>query len=737
MTNNQPEVGVFTTDADLIIQVWDATLARLTGISEESASGQALTALLPDLEQRGLLKRFQRSLNEGVVEVLAPAFHHYLVPCAPVNPAKHFEKMQQRVTIAPLRDDHSIAGLLVTVEDVTDRLESERELATRLSAGDEVTRLDAAETLSGDEAFDATPLLGSLSDESWRVRRAAVKGVSQRAAPEAIAALLNSVVENHHDPSLLNSALQVLASTNVDTLSPLLELLNGPHPDLRMQAALALGEQRNARAVRALIAALQDEDTNVRYHAIEALGKLKAVDAIDALADIAEARDFFLSFAALESLAKIGDTRVAPRIVPLLEDDLLREPAVTLLGELGDESAVAHLAAVLNTPTAPTNRIAGALANLHDRFEKQYGEGAYIAELANREISPTGVQNLLDALETDATPDKQELRSIALVVGWLKRPGVDRALTRLMGRDDLRDEIIEALVRHGSATSDLLIAQLTAEDLEVRRSAVLALGRIADSRATVALVNTLREESLAIDAANALAQIGDSQAVDGLLTLIGNKDASIRQAAVSALNAVIPASMSKRIIPLLHDPDPNVRESAVKIAGYFGYPESAGALLELSRDADERVRCAAIEHLPYVEDERALDTLVHALKQEVPNVRAAAARALGNMDHPDVVRELIEALADDNGWVRYFSARALGRRRSKDSVDALESLIQNEKFNHVRIAALDSLGQIAESSVGIEDRERIAGIVRGLVRDDDPDVARAAESALAKSGQRE
>lgn len=721
------EVGVFTTDADLIIQVWDATLARLTGISEESASGQSLTDLLPDLEQRGLLKRFQRSVKDGVVEMLAPAFHHYLVPCAPVNPSPHFEQMQQRVTIAPLRDDNeSIAGLIVTVEDVTDRLESERELATRLSAGDEETRLNAAETLSDDESFDATPLLASLSDDSWRVRRAAIRGVSQRAAPEAISALLSSVVENHQNPSLLNSALQVLASSDVDTLSPLLELLNGPDADLRMQAALALGEQRDVRAVKALVQALKDEDTNVRYHAIEALGKLKAVDAVDALAEIAESRDFFLSFAALDALAKIGDTRVAPRIVTLLEDDLLREPAVTLLGQLGDDTTVSTLAALLNTPTAPTNLIAGALASLHDRYEEQYGEGAYIAELTNREISPTGVQNLLDALQT---PAKEDLRAIALVLGWLKRSGVDRALTRFMGRVELRDEIIEALVRHGSSTLDLLIAQLTAEDLEVRRSAVVALGRIGDSRATPALVKILDDESLAIETANALAQIGDPRAVDGLLTLIGNDDASTRQAAVNALNAVIPPSMSKRIIPLLHDPDSNVRESAVKIAGYFGYPESAGALLELSRDADERVRCAAIEHLPYVEDERALDTLVHALKEETPNVRAAAARALGSMDNPEVDRQLIEALSDEDPWVRYFSARALGRRRSKNSIDALESLIQKEKFNHVRIAALDSLGQIGG--------ERIAGIVAELVRDDDPDVAHAAETALAQSGQRE
>ena len=726
-TKTQAEVGVFTTDAQLVIQVWDATLARLTGIGENSASGRNLTEVLPDLEQRDLLKRFERSLKDGVVEVLAPAFHHYVIPCPPVTRAKHFDKMQQRVTIAPLRDDDSIAGLIVTVEDVTERLERERELSQRLAQGDETTRLTAAEILSDDEAYDAAPLLGALSDDSWRVRRAAIKGVAQRAAPEAIAALLTSVVENHHNPSLLNSALQVLASSDVDTLSPLLELLESRDSDLRMQAALALGEQHDPRATSALAKALDDEDGNVRYHAIEALGKLKAADAVDALAEIAESRDFFLAFAALDALAKIADPHVAPRIVPLLDDVLLREPAINLLGQLGDETAVAPLTALLNTPTAPTDAIAGALASLADRYEAQYGEGAYIADLASHEISPTGMQNLLDALET---PDKEDLRALALVVGWIKRANVDRALTRLMGRHDLRDEIIEALVRHGPATVDLLISQVTAEDLEVRRSAVLALGRIGDATATPALINALRDESLAIDAANALTEIGDPRAADGLLKLIGDEDASTRQAAVNALNSVMPPSMSERIIPLLHDPEPNVRESAVKIAGYFGYPGAAAALVDLSRDPNERVRTAAIEHLPYVEEERVvLEVLAHALKDETPNVRAAAARALGTLDTPKVVLHLIDALADDDPWVRYFSARALGRRRSEDSIGALEQLVESERFNHVRIAALDSLGQIGGP--------RVAGVVARLVTDDDADVAHAAQAALEKVRQRE
>jgi len=52
-------------------------------------------------------------------------------------------------------------------------------------------------------------------------------------------------------------------------------------------------------------------------------------------------------------------------------------------------------------------------------------------------------------------------------------------------------------------------------------------------------------------------------------------------------------------------------------------------------------------------------------------------------------------------------------------------VIEKEKFNHVRIAALDSLGQIGGP--------RVASIVEGLIRDDDPDVAHAAQVALEGS----
>jgi HEAT repeat protein len=94
------------------------------------------------------------------------------------------------------------------------------------------------------------------------------------------------------------------------------------------------------------------------------------------------------------------------------------------------------------------------------------------------------------------------------------------------------------------------------------------------------------------------------------------------------------------------------------------------------------------------------------------------------MDNPQVVERLIDGLSDEDVWVRYFSARALGRRRDEASVDALKRVIEKDEFNHVRIAALDSLGQIGG--------ERVAGVVAEWVRDDDPDVAHAAQAALSK-----
>ena len=133
-------------------------------------------------------------------------------------------------------------GLIVTLEDVTPRLDRER---------------DAADRLAGIALVDNRELVRTLDDADWRLRQGVVEEVVHRAAPDAIAALLISVRDNHHNLGLLNSALTVLRNSNVDIHSALIEFLTGPDADLRVQAALALGEQKDPGAIPSLMNALE------------------------------------------------------------------------------------------------------------------------------------------------------------------------------------------------------------------------------------------------------------------------------------------------------------------------------------------------------------------------------------------------------------------------------------------------------------------------------------------------
>jgi len=112
--------------------------------------------------------------------------------------------MRQRVTIAPLKEDETIRGLLVTIEDVSARIEREAELAEQLQSGDESVRLQAAKAISQEpEEFGAeaaAPIIEALGDKNWRVRRELVEGLSRRAAPSAIAESIEATAFLQADP---------------------------------------------------------------------------------------------------------------------------------------------------------------------------------------------------------------------------------------------------------------------------------------------------------------------------------------------------------------------------------------------------------------------------------------------------------------------------------------------------------------------------------------------------------
>jgi HEAT repeat protein len=718
MEGNKP-VGVFTVDRELVVRSWDAWLSDATGVAEADACGRALTELFPEIAQRGFLPRLERVSNEGAVEVLAPAFHHYLIPCALRAPSEHFTCMQQHVTLSPLRANGGVSGIVVTIEDVTARLDRERALAVQLRSHDAAIRLRAAQSL----AEDGAPfLVDAIGDESWRVRRVAAQGLARAADRDAIAKLVAAIREHHQDVSVLNTAITALAGAAASAVLPVVELLTSSDADARTYAALALGLLRDERAVPPLLERLGDENANVRFHAIEALGRIGDRRAADAIATVAESLDFSVAFAALDALALIGDPLVAPRVLPLLDDDDLAGPAAECLGRIGGEEVVPALAAVLGRDQAPAASIAVALAELRRRLDAHFGIGALVEDFSRSVIDTAGVARLVAAL---ARANDRELEDIATVLSWLPFDGVDDVLGSLLPHDRVRQLAAEALAKRGDAGAAVLMTALRSDDVEVRKAVVTALGHSGHQSAVPALLDLLRTDpDSAVVIAGALGAIGATSAFDALEALLDDPQASVRQAAVAALSSIAHRGTRELASALIADASWRRREAGARIAGYFGFPECANGVLALCRDPDERVRRAALEHVVLFEDGRAVREIETALLAGSPGVRAAAARAVGQVEDPAASGLLVRALHDDDMWVRYFSARSAARHAHLGAAleQRLVELANSDPVTPVRVAALEGLvASRAEAAVPL--------LVR-LTSTADEEVARTAVSLL-------
>lgn len=683
-------VGILTVDRALVVRGWDAWLAESSGIPAAAALGRLLAEVVPDLESRGLLARFGEVLDTGEVLVLAPAFHRYLVPCAPAQPSPHFDRMQQRVTLAPLQDGDRITGVMAAIEDVTARMDRERTLA------------------------------GLLRSDDWQARTAAIADLSQHSDPDLAGTLLETLRLEHRDFNVLSSVLKLLAASNNDVTAPLVALLGEPDIDLRIQAALALGEQQTPEAIDALSRAVDDPDPNVRFHAVESLGRLRAADAVETLARLAAGDDFFLVFPAVDALARIGDVRAVPALVPLLDRPMIAEPVAEALGETGGAEVVRPLVGLLNRG-GPAAAVARALARLHERYERDYGGGALIVAEFQALVDAAGTARMLDAI---ASCDGADLRPIVTVLGWLKGEAVHRALARLLGHAEVRGDAIDAIVRQDAGVVDILIDEVDSSDPDTALAAIVALGRLGNRRAAPRIAAALgRSPAVAVAAAAALSRIGDPSSHDALLPLLAHADAAVRQGAVGALNSIGHPDLAARVLELLVSDNATLRESGVRIAGYFGYAEAVEPLLRCASDPVERVRRAAVEHLAFLDSPQALAALASALHDGSAAVRAAAAQGLAHTSRESAEAPLLAASADPDTWVRYHAVRALGELGA--GAARLAAVAESDPAMHVRIAALESLGAI--------DDDESAATLRVHASSANPDLAVAAVRSLGRS----
>ena len=596
------------------------------------------------------------------------------------------------------------------------------------SGSGESARPQAVRELARPDSADRMPrLLQALKDDSWRVRREAVDALLAQTGCESTGAMLR-VMRNHvTDLGLFNSAIQVVSRSGVDTFEPLVELLDDNDPELRICAALTLGNQNDRRAVPALLRTLGDPDANVCYHAIEALGKLKSCEAVDSLMKLVESRDFALAFPALDALSSIGDARAAGPLTALLDDPTLRQPAIEAIGWLGGRAAVGPLIDVLHGHRALATAVAMALNRMRERYETRYGRGDLIESAIRLTITEEDAKILVDAA---AGVDGPELEAIAHVLGGLEGVAVDQTLAQLLLRLASRSAAAEAMVRRGARVVDLLVERSSDDDAEVRKMAIAALGRIGDAKAVPALLNALRSDPDSIGAAaGALAMIGALESYPTLLGMLGDENATVRRAVVSALNSLGHPQMAV---------DMERCFSAIPIR-MFANPQSASSATQGFRHASQAMLgcCPRRERAGPQDCARSI-----AGPRRRPRPAGARGgscgsgsrrtRSRGAGPRADRPRRGMAA-ARDGAWRQERMGSVLCRaarlraRTIAASRETLNRLAELDPAMQVRIAAVEALGQLGDASS--------IPLLATLAQSPDTDLVRTAIAALGATRQ--
>ncbi len=577
-------------------------------------------------------------------------------------------------------------------------------LAAGAASADATERWRAAVELSkvkGEEAEDL--LLGLLTDEDYRVRERAVASLSRRFTPRVASACALALADDANAGHRA-AGLALLARGGAAGRAVLLGALQHPSADVRISAATALpGASPAASIVSAIEAAARREgDPNARAALLLALGRTGRREAIAPLLAALEEGNFWLQVHALEALGSVGDPEIAPRVLPLLGNETLRQ-------------AVLHTLAHLRSPVAAEPLIRRAAAGELDPFLLSAIRSALGAAPAStlaslRPVWPEAGAALL-AVVSDAEADAGMRTDAAHVMALLDVPNA--AL---------------AIVTHGPFHDGYAALRSLARSR--REEALLGSLQVADPEPALELLDALR---------------GGPDAPT-LLPLLVHPSPTVRAAVLSSVPAgLVPVP---DLIDVLAEDDPETALAAALAlaadetgAPIDQLPKRRRALLDRAGGPDGPGRVAALTALAMADGPDVEAALRGALVSQDPSVREAAVAAAANGRRLGE-HELVARLSDEPPAVRAAALRGIALRAERGEMpagvtwrDALVFLVDEPAVAAAAGAAVVALGgperpRLVEEMLAQEPAVRVSALEE-IERTGD---AEAARSAVAATG---
>jgi HEAT repeat protein len=202
-----------------------------------------------------------------------------------------------------------------------------------------------------------------------------------------------------------------------------------------------------------------------------------------------------------------------------------------------------------------------------------------------------------------------------------------------------------------------------------------------------------------LDAIERLGKKETKEAVDALITLLDDKEAPIREAAVTALSKM----RNKEMVKYLADKTLNVskmpfniKANACQVLGLINDDEILPYLVKALDDNNAAVVVKALEALKSFKASGACEeSVVKKMEHSDPLVRIAAVRLLIKIKGNGITELLVKKLSDRSAEVRgaLFEAIAAVSEPEKSLLHLIKAL--NDASPEVKIAALESL--ISES----------------------------------------
>lgn len=439
------------------------------------------------------------------------------------------------------------------------------------------------------------------------------------------------------------------AVQNIDSIEELKKALVDRDPDVRAQAAWAMGSKDDEQTAESLLKALQDPETAVVLQVIRALDK-RGLSSLEPVLQYLNSPDATLRWAALQAVGGSFDPRAANILTLIMtsdqRSDTTRAMAAKLLGSHRDRMAAGALISMLKE-SSPTLRQQAALS----------------LGLIGAKSAETPIFHLL----IDEDENVRFAASIAL--GLLGDTRVVPNLLRARRHGDMRNQNLaeETLRGLGTRAIEGFVQAMRNDLMPYRADATDFISELKTPRATLALIESMLDEEIFTNARQALLALG-KPAIKPLIYVAGNQEAPIifQEKCIRLLADMNATEAAPILIKQLKSKEASIRALSARVLGKFAEKKAVKPLLAILKKGDKE------PDLVLAEASLALGTL---------GASSATAILVGQLEHP-------------NSKVRGYSISALGEMKSKEAVEPLVKLVLDPEQDNrtMMIQALANIG---------------------------------------------